>query len=133
MNANELSVVFTELRERVRTSLSEIATLQESVDSLEVQMQAGGIESAVLRAQMETIKSSAASHSLDLGRTLERMELFRKEKDDANLKAALQELRLTEALRRVEVVETRYWWLFTAVFVALLGLLATLSVALVKR
>jgi len=133
MNANELSVVFAELRERVRTSLSEIATFQERIESLEVQLQAGEIEAAVFRAQAESFKIYSASQQLEIGKAIERIESLRKEKEETSLKLAMQEARTTEALRRVEVVETRYWWLFTAIFVALLGLLATLIVALVKR
>lgn len=88
---------------------------------------------AAMHERMEALKSNSVSLQLDLGKASDWIDVLRKDKEEANVKSVAQEQRLNDALRRIEVVETRYWWLFTVIFVALLGLIATLIVALVKR
>ena len=126
MNANQLTMVCTGLTERVEALKIDVSDQQGWCDGIEARTHAAEVAVAVMTTRLE-IETARAERTQSLLDGLERTSR------ETSLKLAVQENRTADALRRVEVVETRYWWLFTAIFVAILGLLATLIVALVKR
>lgn len=126
MNANQLTIVYTGLTERVEALTAEVSDREDWAGELETRTHVAEVALAVItaRLEIETIRSE---------RTKSLVDEFEKLLREVNLKLATQEVRTGEALRRVELIETRYWWFVTAVVGMLFALVVGLIVALVKR
>ena len=122
MNANQLTMVCTGLTERVEALKIDVSDQQGWCDGIEARTHAAEVAVAVMTTRLE-IETSRAERTQSL------LDGLEKTSRETSLKLAVQETRTADALRRVEVVETRYWWFVTAIIGALFALVA----ALVKR
>ncbi len=126
MNANQLTIVYTGLTERVEAITSEVSDREDWAGELETRTHVAEVALAVISARLE-IETTRSERTKSL------VDEFEKLLREVNLKLATQEVRTAEALRRVELVETRYWWFVTAIVGMLFALVVGLIVALVKR
>ena len=126
MNANQLTIVYTGLTERVEAITSEVSDREDWAGELETRTHVAEVALAVISARLE-IETTRSERTKSL------VDEFEKLLREVNLKLATQEVRTVEDLRRVELVETRYWWFVTAIVGMLFALVVGLIVALVKR
>ena len=126
MNANQLTIVYTGLTERVEALTAEVSDREDWAGELETRTHVAEVALAVITARLE-IETTRSERTKSL------VDEFEKLLREVNLKLATQEVRTGEALRRVELIETRYWWFVTAVVGMLFALVVGLIVALVKR
>lgn len=100
VNANQLTIVYTGLTERVEAITSEVSDREDWAGELETRTHVAEVALAVISARLE-IETTRSERTKSL------VDEFEKLLREVNLKLATQEVRTAEALRRVELVETR--------------------------